>query len=72
MSLFNEVKKVLEMYDIASVAEHAEVSDQTLYNWLNGRVKSPYIGTLVRVADVLEIDIVAVTKRQTRSPRANA
>ena len=55
--LFEEVVRELEAYDIESVADAAEVSDQCLYNWLNGRVKNPYVRNVVRVAEVLGIQV---------------
>ncbi len=44
--------ETLELYDIASVAEEAEVSSSTLYFWLSGK-HVPRMETLVKVAPII-------------------
>lgn len=45
-------------YSVEQIAEGAHTSSGLLYAWLAGRVKSPRITTLERVADVLDYSIV--------------
>lgn len=50
---FETLKLVLARYDLASVADCSGITQQTLYNWLNGTVQSPQLRTLVAVAEVV-------------------
>lgn len=54
---FKAVKKELHLYELDSVAEAADVSLQTLYNWINNEVTNPHSDTLFRVADTLGFTI---------------
>jgi len=55
--VFEDLKGALQEYNIESVAEVAECSPTTLYNWLSGFTTKPRIDTLVKVAEAVGYDV---------------
>lgn len=51
--LFIHLVMVLTNYDLASVAESAEVSYSTLWNWVYGPTVSPRINTMIKVGNAI-------------------
>lgn len=59
--LFESIKSELRKHPgkvLVDLAEDANVSLSTLYFWMDGTTSSPRLGTLVRVAGALGLDIV--------------
>lgn len=50
--------------DLRELAEKAEVSAQTLWNWSYGATYNPQINTLVRVAEALGYEITLVRAKR--------
>ena len=59
--------------DRKELAEHADISPQTLYNWVNGDTFSPRFNNLYKVAGALGM-VITVTKpkRKRGKPRLAA
>ncbi len=55
--VFKELKDELAMYDVQSVADLAGVHFTTLYNWLEGKTKSPHLRTFCSVANALDMTV---------------
>lgn len=51
--LFLQVIAELHKWNIESVAKQSNVHVQTLYSWLQGRVVSPHVNTLLPVAEAV-------------------
>lgn len=56
LDAFEIIRKELEQYDLQSVANAAEISKTTLFNWVNKRNKANFT-TLVKVANVLGFEV---------------
>lgn len=52
----------LKEYHLRDVAYHANVTEQTLRNWLSGHVKQPQLFKLIQVAEAIGLTIKAVAK----------
>jgi transcriptional regulator with XRE-family HTH domain len=55
--LFQAVIDRLPEYELAEVADYADVSISTLHNWLKGDVYLPHLRTLTAVADAIGFQI---------------
>ena len=55
--VFEELKKDLEGYDLLDVADIAEISDQTIYNWMSGITESPRLINIIKVANAIGYDV---------------
>lgn len=53
----DEFMDTLREYDPKSVAECSGVSEQTIYNWLGGKVECPRLTTVLKVAPVIGMGI---------------
>lgn len=52
-----ELRYALKAGDtLQTIARKADVSLQTLYNWLDGTVANPHSRTLIKVSDALGLD----------------
>lgn len=63
--LFENLKSELRLYTgsaLSGLADDANVSLSTLYFWMDGTTGSPRLGTLVKVAGAMGLDI-ELTKR---------
>ena len=69
IQVFEEIKSELNKYDLQSVAEAAEVSLSTLYNWLIGKTIAPRISTLEKVAEVLDFKLVVELKLERKQAK---
>jgi len=58
MKIFQQIKSELKQYELKDVAEYAEVSVQTLRNWIDGKVENPHLRTITAVADALGYNVV--------------
>lgn len=48
---FDILKDQLKYYSIEEVAEYSGVRSATIYMWLNGKTKTPYLRTFLAVAN---------------------
>ena len=64
--MFEELKDILQQYNLESVADASGVHWTTLYSWLNGRIKSPYISTVAKVAEAVNYELVLQRKEKPR------
>ena len=67
--LFNEVKTELMKWNIAHIEEESGVTNQTLYNWLNGITMFPRIDTLTKVAEAMGFEIALVKAKGGKKER---
>ena len=61
--MFEELKGIIRQYDIKDLADHAEISPNTIQRWLSGKTKSPRHSNLLKVCDVLGLDVVIKPQR---------
>jgi DNA-binding phage protein len=66
--IFANLVSLIDQYDLASLAREAEVSHQTLWNWLYGTTYNPHINTMIKVANAVGYDI-ALRKRASTGLR---
>lgn len=69
ISLFEEVKDILDGYNIQSVSDTSGVATATLYFWLDGTTRLPRLDTVIRVADALGYELVLVPKEKKGKKR---
>ena len=62
--VFLDLITLLSTEDLKTVANEAEVTYQTLHNWLYGATLNPHINTLFKVANALGYEI-ALRKKST-------
>jgi len=55
--IFEELKGVLEGYNLESVADIAGCAHGTLYNWMSGETKSPRLCNIINVAKAVGFTI---------------
>lgn len=63
LAVFNDLKKELKRWDIDNVSDAAGYHRSTLYNWLNGKTKNPFIHTVIDVAKVIGFEVRLVRTR---------
>lgn len=63
--VFLDLISILYYHDLKEIAKEAEVSNQTLHNWLYGATMNPHINTLIKVANVLGYEIALRKKQST-------
>ena len=63
LEIFEEIKEVLQTTNIQWVARQAKVGESTLYNWLEGKTKSPRLDTIYKVADCLGFDVKLIKRK---------
>ncbi len=54
---FEIVKDQLRFYDIKEVSDYSGVHTSTMYSWLEGKTKCPYLRTLIAVAEAIGLEI---------------
>ena len=69
MKIFQELKGILEGFNLDSVAAIAKVSPVTLHYWLTGATRFPHLRTVVKVAYALGYELRLV---QTGKPRSKS
>ena len=56
--IFLDLITVLGTHDLRDVAESANVSKQTLTNWVSGPTYNPHLNTILKVANALGLELV--------------
>lgn len=57
IEIFEDIKGMLNAYNLCSVAFSAGVAVSTVYNWHNGKTKAPRISTFIKVARALGYEV---------------
>jgi len=66
LKIYEEIKDVLLTMNVRWVAEHANVSQACLYNWLDGTTQYPRLDTITKVADCLGFDVALIKKAKLK------
>lgn len=66
ITIFEDVKGILQSYNVKSVSDLSGVAVPTIYSWLEGRVHKPRLDTIVKVADALGYELRLVVKGATK------
>jgi len=67
IAIFEELKGILNGYNIDSVADVADVAASTIYFWLDGRTRKPRLDTVLRVAEAVGYTLQLVPARADRA-----
>jgi len=70
LTVFDDLKAELRGWNTRSVAQTAGVATSTVYFWLEGKVKTPRLDTVVKVADAIGFELTL--RRKGRALRAVA
>lgn len=64
MKIFNQLKDILQDYNLENVAYHSGVATSTLYKWMDGTTKTPHLRTFVTVAKAIGFEVHLVRGQQ--------
>lgn len=71
--LFLELLGELKNYNVSDVADATGIYKATLYFWLDGTTKCPKMPNIIKVADVLGMELTMKAKaRHTKRRKRNA